>query len=44
MILNPLQMDATTDAEALFYRNPRRKNKASILDITTIDPCVSFNL
>ena len=42
--LNPLRMDITTEAGALFDSHPRLKNKALLLDITTVNPCASFNL
>ena len=41
---NPLRMDATTEAGALFGSNPRRKDKALLLDLTIVNPCVSSNL
>ena len=37
--LNPLRMDITTKAGALFDNHPRLKNKAPLLDITTVNPC-----
>ena len=37
-------MDITTEAGALFDNNPRRKNKALLLDITIVNPCVGSNL
>ena len=41
---NPFRMDITTDAGALFDNHPRLKNKALLLDITTVNPCADFNL
>ena len=40
--LNPLRMDITTEAGALFKNHPRLKNKALLLDITIVNPCVGF--
>ena len=37
-------MDVTTEAGALFRGNPRLKNKALLLDLTIVNPCVSTNL
>ena len=42
--LNPLCMDITTEAGALFDNHPRLKNKAHLLDITIVNPCAGFNL
>ena len=42
--LNPLRMDITTEAEALFDNHPRHKNKALLLDITIVNPCAGSNL
>ena len=42
--LNPLRMDITTEAAALFDNHPRRKNKALLLDLTIVNPCAGFNL
>ena len=42
--LNPLRMDITTEAGALFDNHPRLKNKALLLDITIVNPCASSNL
>ena len=42
--LNPLRMDITTEAGALFNNHPRLKNKALILDITIVNPCADSNL
>ena len=42
--LNPLRMDITTEAEALFDNHPRLKNKALLLDITIVNPCADFSL
>ena len=42
--LNPLRMDITTEAGALFNNHPRLKNKALLFDITIVNPCVGFNL
>ena len=39
--LNPLRMDITTEAGALFENPPRLKNKALLLDITIVNPCAS---
>ena len=41
---NPLRMDVTTEAGALFSGNPRLKDKALLLDLTIVNPCVSTNL
>ena len=43
-ILNPLRIDMTMEAGALFHSHPRRKNKTLLLDSTTVDPCASSNL
>ena len=37
-------MDMAPEAGAPFDTYPRRKNKALILDITIVDPCVRYNL
>ena len=42
--LNPLRMDITTEAGALFDNHPRLKNKALLLDITIVNPCTGSNL
>ena len=42
--LNPLRMDITTEAGALFDNHPRHKNKALLLDITIVNPCAGSNL
>ena len=42
--LNPLRMDITTQAGALFHNHPRLKNKALLLDITIVNPCAGSNL
>ena len=42
--LNPLRMDITTEAGALFDNPPRFKNKALLLDITIVNPCAGSNL
>ena len=42
--LNPLRMDITTEARALFDNHPRLKNKALLLDITIANPCAGSNL
>ena len=42
--LNPLRMDTTTEAGALFDNHPRLKNKALLLDITIVNPCAGSNL
>ena len=42
--LNPLRMDITTEAGALFDNHPRLKNKALLLDITIVNPCACSNL
>ena len=41
---NPLRMDVTTEAGALFDNDPRHKDKALLLDLTIVNPCVSSNL
>ena len=40
---NPLRMDITTEAGALFDNHPRLKNKALLLDITIVNPCAGSN-
>ena len=42
--LNPLRMDITTEAGALFDNHPRRKNGAPLLDINMFDTCASSNV
>ena len=42
--LNPLRMNITTEAGALFDNHPRLKNKALLLDITIVNPCAGYNL
>ena len=42
--LNPLRMDITAEAGALFGNHPRLKNKALLLDITNFNPCAGSNL
>ena len=42
--LNPLRMDTTTEAGALFDNHPRLKNKGLLLDLTTVNPCAGSNL
>ena len=42
--LNPLRMDITTEAGALFDNHPRLKNKALLLDIAIVNPCAGSNL
>ena len=42
--LNPLRMDITTEAAALFDNRPRLKNKALLLDIAIVNPCAGSNL
>ena len=42
--LNPLRMDITTEAGALFDNHPRHKSKALLLDITIVNPCAGSNL
>ena len=42
--LNPLRMDITTEAGALFDNHPRLKDKALPLDITIVNPCAGSNL
>ena len=42
--LDPLRMDITTEAGALFDNHPRLKNKTLLLDITIAIPCASSNL
>ena len=42
--LNPLRMDITTEAGALFDNHPRLKNKALLVDIIIVNPYVGFNL
>ena len=41
---NPLRMDVTPEAGALFDSDPRHKDKALLLDLTIVNPCVSTNL
>lgn len=41
---NPLRMDVTTEAGALFGSDPRLKDKALLLDLTIVNPCFSTNL
>ena len=42
--LNPLRMDITTEAGALFDNHPRLNNKALLLDITIVNPCAGSKL
>ena len=42
--LNPLRMDTTTEAGALFDNHPRLKNKALLLDITIVNHYAGSNL
>ena len=42
--LNPLRMDITTEAGALFGNHLRLKNKTLLLDITIANPCAGSNL
>ena len=42
--LNPLRMDITTEAGALFDNHPRFKKKALLIDITIVNPCAGSNL
>ena len=42
--LNPLRMDITTEAGALFDNRPRLKKKALLLDITIVNPSSGSNL
>ena len=42
--LNPLRMDITTEAGALFDNHPRLNSKALLLDITIVNPCAGSNL
>ena len=42
--LNPLRMDITTEAGALFDNHPRLKNKALLLDFTIVNSCAGSNL
>ena len=42
--LNPLRMDITTEAGVLYDNHPGLKNKALLLDITTVNPCAGSNL
>ena len=42
--LNPLRIDITTEAGALFDNHPRLKNKVLLLDITIVNPCAGSNL
>ena len=39
-----LRMDLTAEAGALFGSLPRRKDKALLLDISIVSPCISSNL
>ena len=41
--LNPLRMDITTEAGALFDNHSRHKNKTLLLDITNVNPCAGSN-
>ena len=41
---NPLRMDVTTEAGALFDNDPQHKDKALLLDLAIVNPCVSSNL
>ena len=42
--LNPLRMNITTQAGALFDNHPRLKSKALLLDITIVNPFAGSNL
>ena len=42
--LNPLRMDITTEAGALFDNHSRLKNKTLLLDITIVNSCAGSNL
>ena len=42
--LNPLRMDITREAGALFDNHPRLNNKALLPDITIVNPCAGSNL
>ena len=42
--LNPLRVDITTEAGALFDDHPRLNNKMLLLDITIVSPCAGSNL
>ena len=42
--LNPLRIDITKEAGALFDNHPRLKNKALLLDITIVNLCAGSNL
>ena len=42
--LNPLRMDITAEAGALFDNHPRLNNKGLLLDITIVNPCAGSNL
>ena len=42
--LNPLRMDITTEAGALFDNHPRLENKEFLLDITIVNPRAGSNL
>ena len=44
MRLNPLRVDITTEAGALFDNHPRLNNKMLLLDITIVSPCAGSNL
>ena len=39
-----LRIDLTTEARAVFLSDPRLKDKALLLDLTIVNPCVSTNL
>ena len=41
---NPLRMDLTTEAGALFDSDTQHKDKSLLLDLTIVNPCVSTNL
>ena len=42
--LNPLRMDITTEAGAIFDSHPRLKTKALLLEIRILNPCAGSNL
>ena len=42
--LNPLRMDITTEAGALFDNHSRLKNKTLLLGTTIVNPCAGYNL
>ena len=42
--LNPLRMEITMEAGAIFDSQPRRKNKPLLLDIAIDDSCASSNV